>query len=74
VSLNGRYKKEVSLNKEKIDLKSLNREELEAFLSSFGKEKYRTKQILRWIYQRHVTDFSDMTDLAKQFRVSSGRW
>jgi len=56
------------LNKEKIDLKSLNREELETFLSSFGKEKYRTKQILRWIYQRHVCDFSEMTDLAKSFR------
>ena len=58
----------VSLSKEKIDLKSLNREELEEFLSSFGKEKYRTKQILRWIYQRQITDFSEMTDLAKQFR------
>ena len=58
----------VSLSKDKIDLKSLNREELEAFLSSFGKEKYRTKQVLRWIYQRHMTDFSEMTDLAKQFR------
>lgn len=56
------------MSKDKIDLKSLNREELEAFLSSFGKEKFRTKQILRWIYQRQVTDFSEMTDLSKQFR------
>ena len=58
----------VSLSKVKIDLKSLNREELEEFLSLFGKEKYRTKQVLRWIYQRYMTDFSEMTDLAKQFR------
>jgi len=56
------------LIKEKIDLKSLNREQLEEFLSELGKEKYRTKQILRWIYQRQVTDFEQMTDLAKQFR------
>jgi len=56
------------LNKPKIDLKSLTREQLEEFLSELGKEKYRAKQILHWIYQRHVTDFEQMTDLAKQFR------
>ena len=56
------------MNKEKIDLKSLTHEQLEEFLSELGKEKYRAKQILRWIYQRHVTDFAQMTDLAKQFR------
>ncbi|MDA3903547.1 MAG: 23S rRNA (adenine(2503)-C(2))-methyltransferase RlmN [Desulfuromusa sp.] len=56
------------MNKDKIDLKSLTQEQLEEFFSEFGKEKYRVKQILRWIYQRHVTDFEQMTDLAKQFR------
>ncbi|MCK5913229.1 MAG: 23S rRNA (adenine(2503)-C(2))-methyltransferase RlmN [Desulfuromusa sp.] len=56
------------MNKDKIDLKSLTREQLEEFLAELGKEKYRTKQILRWIYQRQVTDFEQMTDLAKQFR------
>ncbi len=56
------------MNKEKIDLKSLTQDQLEEFLSELGKEKYRAKQILRWIYQRHVTDFEQMTDLAKQFR------
>ncbi len=56
------------MNSGKVDLKSLTQEELEAFLSELGKEKYRAKQILRWIYQRHVTDFEQMTDLAKQFR------
>jgi len=57
------------LKSEKLDLKGLDREQLEIFLSSFGKEKYRTKQILRWIYQRHISDFALMTDLAKDFRV-----
>ncbi len=56
------------MNAGKIDLKSLTQEQLEEFLSDLGKEKYRAKQILRWIYQRHVTDFDQMTDLAKQFR------
>ncbi len=57
------------MNAGKIDLKSLTREHLEEFLSELGKEKYRAKQILHWIYQRHVTDFEQMTDLAKQFRA-----
>ncbi|WP_321391190.1 23S rRNA (adenine(2503)-C(2))-methyltransferase RlmN [uncultured Desulfuromusa sp.] len=57
------------MNKHKIDLKSLNRQQLEEFLSGLGKEKYRVKQILHWIYQRHVTDFEQMTDLAKNFRT-----
>ncbi|SEA46747.1 23S rRNA m(2)A-2503 methyltransferase [Desulfuromusa kysingii] len=52
----------------KIDLKSLNCQQLEEFLSRMGKEKYRAKQILHWIYQRHVLDFEEMTDLAKKFR------
>jgi len=53
----------------KIDLKSLNRDQLEEFLSRMGKEKYRVKQILHWIYQRHVSDFEQMTDLGKKFRL-----
>ena len=59
---------EVFLNKDKIDLKSLTLDQLEQFLSELGKEKYRAKQILHWMYQRHITDFEQMTDLAKQFR------
>lgn len=57
------------MNNNKLDLKSLSREQLEEFLAELGKEKYRAKQILRWVYQRHVTDFEQMTDLAKQFRI-----
>lgn len=56
------------MNKDKIDLKSLTQDQLEQFLSALGKEKYRAKQILHWIYQRHITAFDQMTDLSKQFR------
>ena len=34
-----------------------------------GKEKFRAGQILRWVYQRGATEFSAMTDLAKDFRA-----
>jgi len=56
------------LNHGKIDLKSLTLEELQQFLLDLGKEKFRSKQLVRWIYQRGVSDFSAMTDLAKNFR------
>ena len=54
---------------DKVDLKSLTQDQLESFLAEMGKEKYRAKQILRWIYQRNAHNFDQMTDLAKPFRM-----
>ena len=51
-----------------VDLKNLSPDALVEFLADLGKEKFRADQILRWIYQRGVVDFSEMTDLAKSFR------
>ena len=42
--------------------------ELEEFLARWGKERYRARQLFRWIYQKHVDDFAAMTDLSKEFR------
>lgn len=53
---------------EKIDLKSLSPSELVEFLASFGKESYRSVQILRWLYQRGVQSLDEMTNLSKKFR------
>lgn len=53
---------------EKIDLKNLSPAEMEGFIASFGKERYRSIQILRWLYQRGVHSFDEMTNLSKQFR------
>ncbi|MDH3453950.1 MAG: 23S rRNA (adenine(2503)-C(2))-methyltransferase RlmN [Desulfuromonadales bacterium] len=51
-----------------VDLKNLSPDALVDFLAGMGKEKFRADQILNWIYQRGITDFSEMTDLAKSFR------
>ena len=56
------------MDNEKVDLKGLSLGQLEQLLLDLGKQKYRAKQILHWIYQRGVTDFEQMTDLAKVFR------
>ena len=56
----------------KVDLKNLSPDALVEFLAGMGKEKFRAGQIMRWIYQRGMTDFAEMTDLAKTFRDELG--
>lgn len=53
---------------QKVDLKNLDSQELIAFLGGMGKEKFRAGQLMRWIYQRGVTSFAEMTDLSKDLR------
>ncbi len=52
----------------KIDLKNLSPLELEYFISSLGKERYRSLQILRWLYLKGAETFEEMTNLSKSFR------
>ncbi|MBF8258202.1 MAG: 23S rRNA ((2503)-C(2))-methyltransferase RlmN, partial [Actinobacteria bacterium] len=52
----------------RTDLKGIPLQELETFLSRWGKERYRARQISRWIYQRFVENPDSMTDLSKSFR------
>ncbi len=54
--------------KEKIDLKNLSIKELNSLIISFGKERYRTAQILRWLYKKGVRFIDEMTNLSKDFR------
>jgi len=53
---------------EKVDLKNLSPSELETFLNRFGKERYRSVQILRWLYKKGAHSFEEMTNLSKNFR------
>ena len=58
---------------EKVDLKNLSPSELNEFLRSFGKERYRSIQILRWLYQKGVQSLDEMTNLSKRFRQELSR-
>ncbi|NWG03051.1 MAG: 23S rRNA (adenine(2503)-C(2))-methyltransferase RlmN [Syntrophaceae bacterium] len=58
----------MNVSSEKVDLKNLSPGELQKFLVSFGKERYRSTQILRWLYQKGVESFEEMTNLSKKFR------
>jgi 23S rRNA (adenine2503-C2)-methyltransferase len=53
---------------EKVDLKNLTFQELKNFITSFGKESYRSIQILRWLYQKGVHSIDEMTNLSHKFR------
>ncbi len=63
----------MNVSAEKIDLKDLSSSELTEFLGSFGKERYRSVQILRWLYQKGVSSFDEMTNLSKRFRQELSR-
>ncbi len=54
---------------EKINIKSLNRDELLARLVDRGLKKFRVDQILRWIYTHHARSFDDMTNISKLERA-----
>jgi len=44
-------------------------EEMEQFISSLGKEKYRAPQIMKWLYQAGSVSFDAMTTLSRDFRA-----
>ena len=52
----------------KIDLKNLTTDELQAFISPFGKERYRSNQTLKWLYQKGIRSIDEMTNLPWKFR------
>ncbi len=58
---------------ERVDIRELTPKQLVEFLAGLGKEKFRAGQIYRWIYQRGVVEFTEMTDLAKPLREDLAR-
>jgi 23S rRNA (adenine2503-C2)-methyltransferase len=53
---------------ENADLKNLSLDELESFIAGCGKERYRARQIFKWLYQKDATTFGEMSNLSKEFR------
>jgi len=51
-----------------VNLLDFDLEGLTAFCERLGERRFRAVQLFRWIHQRGVSDFSQMTDLAKSFR------
>ena len=53
---------------ERVDLKALTREELEAFVVDLGLKAYRGRQLFKWLYGKGAAAFEEMTDLPQSFR------
>ena len=53
-----------------FDLAELDRPALEAACESLGLERFRARQMFRWIYRRGVTDVAEMTDLSRGLRAT----
>lgn len=51
----------------KKDIKSMNPQELSAFLESVGEKKFRAAQVFGWLH-KGVYDFQEMTNLSKELR------
>ena len=52
------------------NLLSLNEVEMGRLVQRFGWPRYRTGQILRWLYQRRAKDINHMTDLSQAERTA----
>jgi len=56
-------------NLEELNLLGLNKKNLQDFFVSIEEEPFRALQVMKWIHQRGVSDFSEMTDLSKELRA-----
>ena len=53
----------------KQNLLGLPRAGMEAFVAELGCKPFHARQIMKWIYRRGVSEFSDMTDLSLRLRA-----
>ncbi|TFH49141.1 MAG: 23S rRNA (adenine(2503)-C(2))-methyltransferase RlmN [Lysobacterales bacterium] len=54
---------------ERVNLLGLTRAGLEAYFHEMGERPFRAVQLLKWIHQQRVTEFSAMTNISKELRV-----
>lgn len=53
---------------DKVEIKNLTPSMLEHIIVGMGLPRYRTDQIINWIYAKGVTDWDTMTNLSKELR------
>lgn len=53
----------------KINLLDLDRDGITTFITELGEKKFRVDQIMKWIYQFGVDDFSQMSNIKKDLQV-----
>jgi len=53
----------------KPNIRDLSLAEIENLIVGLGKEKYRARQIMKWLYSNGAASFSEMTTLSREFRT-----
>ena len=56
------------MHKEKINLLGFSHESLVDFFQSIQQPSFRALQLMKWIHQRGVIDFMQMTDFSLELR------
>ncbi|HUQ50673.1 MAG TPA: 23S rRNA (adenine(2503)-C(2))-methyltransferase RlmN, partial [Gammaproteobacteria bacterium] len=56
----------------KLSLLGMPAANLVEFFENLDEKPYRARQIMRWLYQRYVTDYGEMTDLSAALRKQLG--
>jgi 23S rRNA (adenine2503-C2)-methyltransferase len=56
------------LSDKKINLLGYSLESLEVFFNDIDEPKFRAKQLIKWVHQKGILDFSQMTDFNKILR------
>ncbi len=54
----------------KINLLGLDQAALIAWFEQIGERSFRASQVMKWVHQRGIIDFDEMTDLNKSLRAS----
>jgi 23S rRNA (adenine2503-C2)-methyltransferase len=60
---------ERAMENERINLLGLDAAALSDLIGQWGGKPFRARQLQRWVHQRGVDAFDDMTDLARDFRA-----
>ncbi|MFV2060532.1 MAG: 23S rRNA (adenine(2503)-C(2))-methyltransferase RlmN [Gammaproteobacteria bacterium] len=55
--------------KNKVNLLDYSEHDLELFFSDLGEKSFRAQQLLQWIYQFGISDFSLMTNISKVLKI-----
>lgn len=50
----------------KVDIKSMNLNELKDFMVQIGEKPFRAKQIYEWLHIKHVESFDEMSNISKK--------
>jgi 23S rRNA (adenine2503-C2)-methyltransferase len=53
---------------QRIDIRTLTKEQLIAQLEKLGEKAFRAKQIYEWLWKKSAIDFDEMTNLSKELR------